>query len=98
MLLCRWHACRTIHQKLFARRLELAEQARDVRLALHHAADVSRVAWKYLHKENLAVLVVGNAEEFGTPLSKLGQVKDVDITIPLPPASLMGEAAGPGGN
>ncbi len=62
------------------------------------AADVSRVAKKYLHKENMAVLVVGNAEEFGKPLSTLGPVKDVDITIPPPPASLMGEAAGPGEN
>ncbi len=60
------------------------------------ADDVSRVARKYLHKESLAVLVVGNAEEFGTPLSKLGQVRDVDIAIPPPPASLMGEAGGPG--
>ncbi len=62
------------------------------------ADDVSRVAKKYLHKENLAVLVVGNAEEFGKPLSTLGQVQDVDITIPPPPASLMGEMQGPGGN
>ena len=59
------------------------------------ADDVSRVAKKYLHKESVAVLVVGNTEEFGTPLTKLGQVKDVDITIPPPPASLMGD--GPGG-
>jgi zinc protease len=60
------------------------------------ADDVSRVAKKYLHKESVAVLVVGNAEEFGTPLTKLGQVKDVDITIPPPPAGLAGD--GPGGN
>jgi zinc protease len=49
------------------------------------AADVSRVATKYLHKDQLAVLVVGNTKEFDKPLSSLGPVKDVDITIP-PPA------------
>ncbi len=62
------------------------------------AEDVSRVAKKYLHKESLAVLVVGNTEEFDKPLSTLGKVQDIDITIPPPPASLMGEAAGPGEN
>ncbi|HZP17752.1 MAG TPA: pitrilysin family protein [Terriglobales bacterium] len=49
------------------------------------AADVNRVAAKYLHKDQLAVLVVGNAAEFDKPLSSLGVVKDVDITIPPPP-------------
>ena len=72
--------------------LDFLEQYRS-RVEKVTADDVSRVAKKYLHKESLAVLVVGNAEEFGTPLSKLGQVNDVDITIPPPPASLMGEAS-----
>jgi zinc protease len=49
------------------------------------AADVNRVAAKYLHKDQLAVLVVGNAKEFDQPLSSLGAVKEVDITIPPPP-------------
>lgn len=49
------------------------------------AADVARVASKYLHKEQLAVLVVGNASEFDKPLSTLGPVSEVDITIPPPP-------------
>jgi zinc protease len=62
------------------------------------ADDVTRVARKYLHKENVAVLVVGNAEEFGTPLTTLGKVQDVDITIPPPPKELMGEAQAPGSN
>ena len=53
------------------------------------ADDVSRVARKYVHKDRMAVLVVGNDTEFGKGLSTLGPVQDVDITIPPPPASLM---------
>jgi len=49
------------------------------------AADVNHVAGKYLHKDQLAVLVVGNTKEFDKPLSSLGAVKEVDITIPPPP-------------
>jgi len=49
------------------------------------AADVNRIAAKYLHKDQLAVLVVGNSKEFDKPLSSFGAVKDIDITIP-PPA------------
>ena len=49
------------------------------------AADVNRVAAKYLHKDQLAVLVVGNTKEFDKPLSSLGAVKQIDITIPPPP-------------
>jgi zinc protease len=59
------------------------------------ADDVTRVARKYVHKERLAVLVLGNDAEFGTPLSSLGPVQNVDIAIPPPPASLMQQ--GPGG-
>jgi len=59
------------------------------------ADDVARVAKKYVHKDRLAVLVVGNDAEFGKPLSTLGPVQNVDITIPPPPASLMQQ--GPGG-
>ena len=49
------------------------------------AADVARAASKYLHKEKLATLVVGNSGEFDKPLSSLGPVTNVDITIPPPP-------------
>jgi zinc protease len=49
------------------------------------AADVSRVAAKYLHKDQFAVLVVGNTKEFDKPLSSLGEAKEIDITIPPPP-------------
>ncbi len=58
--------------------------------------DVTRVAKKYLHKDTLAVLVVGNDSEFGKPLSTLGQVQTLDISIPPPPAGMMGGAEGPG--
>lgn len=53
---------------------------------------MNRVAAKYLHKDQLAVLVVGNTREFGKPLSSLGAVKDIDITIP-PPAGMKQEAS-----
>jgi zinc protease len=58
------------------------------------AADVNRVAEKYLHKDRLAVLVVGNVKEFDKPLSSLGPVKEIDITIPAPPAAAAGSNAG----
>jgi zinc protease len=51
------------------------------------AADVNRVATKYLHRDQLAVLVVGNTKEFDKPLSSLGTVKEIDITIPPPPVA-----------
>src|SRR5579863_4155684 len=49
------------------------------------AADVNRVAAKYLHRDQFSVLVVGNTKEFDKPLSSLGAVKEIDITIPPPP-------------
>ncbi len=49
------------------------------------AADVNRVATKYMHRDQMAVLVVGNPKEFDKPLSSLGAVKNIDITIPPPP-------------
>ncbi|MFZ0815462.1 MAG: pitrilysin family protein [Candidatus Sulfotelmatobacter sp.] len=54
------------------------------------AADVNRVAGKYLHRDQLAVLVVGNTKEFDKPLSSLGAVKEIDITIPPPPGAKEG--------
>jgi len=51
------------------------------------AADVNRVAAKYLHRDQLAVLVVGNTKEFDKPLSSLGAVKEIDISIPPPPGA-----------
>ena len=53
------------------------------------------MARKYVHKERLAVLVLGNDAEFGEALSALGPVQNVDIAHPSPPAGLMGQQ-GPG--
>jgi zinc protease len=59
------------------------------------AADVNRVAAKYVHRDQLAVLVVGNTKEFDKPLSSLGAVKEIDITIPPPPGAKEEESAKP---
>jgi len=52
-----------------------------------NAAEVNRIAAKYVHRDQLAVLVVGNTKEFDKPLSSLGPVKEIDITIPPPPGT-----------
>src|SRR5580700_11175394 len=59
------------------------------------AADVNRVAAKYVHRDQLAVLVVGNTKEFDKPLSSLGPVKEIDISIPPPPGAKQDESAKP---
>jgi len=46
------------------------------------ADDVARVAKKYVNPDQVAVLVVGNEKDFEKPLSTLGTVTAVDITIP----------------
>jgi zinc protease len=45
-------------------------------------ADVDRVAHKYIHSDQFAVLIVGNDKEFVKPLSTLGTVTPIDISIP----------------
>ena len=44
--------------------------------------DVARVARRYVHKDRLAVLVVGKASDFDRPLSSFGPVTALDISIP----------------
>jgi zinc protease len=61
------------------------------------SADVLRVANKYLHKDQLKVLVVGNAGEFDKQLAALGPVTPLDITIP-PPPTATGAATPAGSN
>jgi len=50
------------------------------------ADDVARVAKKYVQPNQVAVLVVGKEKDFDKPLSTLGAVTPVDITIPEPGA------------
>jgi zinc protease len=57
------------------------------------ADDVLTVARKYVHKDKMPVLVVGNDADFDKPLSSLGPVKNIDIAIPPPPAGMMGGQA-----
>ena len=47
--------------------------------------EVNRIPGKYLHKDKFAVLVVGNTAEFDKPLTTLGPVITLDITILPPP-------------
>jgi zinc protease len=52
------------------------------------SADVARVANKYIDVSKLATVVVGNASQITPPLSTLGKVTDLDITIPPPPQGM----------
>lgn len=46
------------------------------------AEDVARVARAYVHKDKLALLVVGKAQDFDRPLAGFGPLATLDITIP----------------
>ena len=48
------------------------------------AEQVAAAAKKYVHPEQLSVLVVGKQSDFDKPLSTLGTVTPIDITIPEP--------------
>ena len=56
-------------------------------------ADVTRVAQKYIHKNQLAILVVGKPADFDRPLSSFGPVTALNIAIPAPPAAKKESAA-----
>jgi zinc protease len=48
-------------------------------------ADVLRVARKHLRSDKMQILAVGRPQDFDEPLSVLGPLREIDITIP-PPA------------
>lgn len=58
------------------------------------AADVARAVSQYLQRDKLAILVVGKSQDFDRPLSSLGAVTPIDITIPEAKPS----SAAPGSN
>ncbi len=47
-------------------------------------ADILRVAKQYIQPDQLAIVAVGNAKEMPKPLSTLGTVNTIDLTIPQP--------------
>ena len=47
-------------------------------------ADVLRVAKKHLQPDKVQILAVGRPDDFDEPLSTLGPVNEIDITIPPP--------------
>jgi predicted Zn-dependent peptidase len=47
-------------------------------------ADVLRVAKKHLKPDEVQILAVGRPQDFGEPMSSLGAVNEIDITIPAP--------------
>ena len=56
--------------------------------------DVARVAHQYIHRNQLALLVVGKAADFDRPLSSFGPVTTLDISIPgMAPAKKEGAAS-----
>jgi hypothetical protein len=46
--------------------------------------EVQRVAREKIHPDELAVLVVGRPQDFEGDLASLGEVREVDVTIPVP--------------
>jgi zinc protease len=46
--------------------------------------DVLRVAKKHLKPDKVQILAVGRPQDFGEPMSSLGPVNEIDITIPTP--------------
>ena len=51
-------------------------------------ADVLRVARRHLRPDKMQILAVGRPQDFDEPLSVLGTVNEIDITIPTPKEEL----------
>ena len=55
-------------------------------------SDVKRVVAKYMYPDQFAILAVGKASDFDKPLDSLGEVTEIDITIPTPSPEPVPEA------
>lgn len=58
-------------------------------------AEILRVAKQYLDPAKFVIIAVGNPKDFGTPLTSLGPVSDIDLTITPPKRAPATAAAGP---
>jgi len=59
-------------------------------------ADVAQVVARYLHRDQMSVLVVGNSADFDKQPASLGDAHKLDISIPAPPPGLIPESPTPG--
>ena len=55
-------------------------------------SDVKRVVAKYMYPDQFTILAVGKASDFDKPLDSLGEVTEIDITIPTPSPEPVPEA------
>lgn len=50
------------------------------------AEDLLAAAQRKIHPDHLSVLVIGKRDEFAEPLETLGEVREIDVSIPPPPS------------
>ena len=81
---------RMMTYKYYGYPLDFLERTRDA-IQKVTKEDVMRVARKYLKPDTVQILVVGNDKKFDEPLSVLGKVREIDITIPEPGEKAVGK-------
>ncbi len=72
---------RLITYSFYGYPLDFLQQLRQ-KLEKVSREDILRVAKQYLHPQQVQIIVVGNPANFDEPLSVLGPVNEIDITIP----------------
>ena len=63
--------------------LDFLEKAKE-KIEKVTKSDILRVVRKHLHPDKMQILAVGRSQDFDEPLSVLGPVNQMDITIPEP--------------